>query len=338
MELPGTIPPHQVMQTAQRTTASRDVRELVRAATVAQRFFVDERSKQQIATEFAISRFKVARLLDLARESGLVRIEIAAPLSLDVKLGRLVRDAYGLADAWVVDLDERAPDPVARRLGQVGATMVAALVVSDKPVGIAWGRTMRALADSITDLPRCPVVQIAGGIRGDLDDDAAVVARQLARASGGPAHLLHAPLFVADAHVAAGLRAERTVSLTLERFEELQLVIVGVGAWHAASGLATTVLLQDDVDHLSEQGAVAEFCGVFLAEDGSEVGTRLDGRALAISAAQLRAVPCVVAVAGGPGKELAVQAVARSGLCTHLVTDRVVAEALLASARDEERE
>ena len=44
---------------------------LVLTAAVARRYFIDGKSRIEIADEFAMSRFKVARLLTLARSMGL---------------------------------------------------------------------------------------------------------------------------------------------------------------------------------------------------------------------------------------------------------------------------
>ena len=43
--------------------------ELIRSAAIARRYYLDGRSKLEIAEEFGLSRFKVARLLDEARAS-----------------------------------------------------------------------------------------------------------------------------------------------------------------------------------------------------------------------------------------------------------------------------
>src|SRR4051794_33842121 len=81
--------------------------QLVLTASVARRYYLDGRSKVEIADEYRLSRFKVARLLDLARSSGLVRIEIGCPGSIDVDLSGRLQDLYGLRHAIVVDsLDE----------------------------------------------------------------------------------------------------------------------------------------------------------------------------------------------------------------------------------------
>src|SRR3982751_6387171 len=87
--------------------------QLVLTASVARRYYLDGRSKVEIAEEYRLSRFKVARLLDQARSSGLVRIEIGYPGAIDVDLSGRLQDAHGLRHAVVVDtLDE---DPATRR-------------------------------------------------------------------------------------------------------------------------------------------------------------------------------------------------------------------------------
>ena len=60
--------------------------ELVLMASVARSHYVEGRAKTEIAQQFGISRFKVARLLELARDTGLVRIEIDRPGALDIAL------------------------------------------------------------------------------------------------------------------------------------------------------------------------------------------------------------------------------------------------------------
>ena len=63
----------------------------------------------EIAEEFGISRFKVARLIDLARDSGLVRIEIRQQGLIDVDMSSQLQDKFGLQHAVVVDTPEADP-------------------------------------------------------------------------------------------------------------------------------------------------------------------------------------------------------------------------------------
>ncbi len=55
-------------------------------ATIARRYYLEGASKSDIATELGLSRFKVARLLDRARESGIVRIELESRGEINLDL------------------------------------------------------------------------------------------------------------------------------------------------------------------------------------------------------------------------------------------------------------
>ena len=80
---------------------------MARAALVARRYYLDERSKVEIAGELGLSRFKIARLLETARDSGLVRIEIGLPGgALDAGLSAELCSAFGLRHAFVFNFPE----------------------------------------------------------------------------------------------------------------------------------------------------------------------------------------------------------------------------------------
>jgi DNA-binding transcriptional regulator LsrR (DeoR family) len=79
---------------------------LALAALVARRYYLDERFKVEIAGELGLSRFKIARLLETARDTGLVRIEIGHPGLVDVDLAAQIMDRFGLRHAVVVDTPE----------------------------------------------------------------------------------------------------------------------------------------------------------------------------------------------------------------------------------------
>src|SRR5947207_13927115 len=60
--------------------------EALLTARLARRYYIDGVSKSDIAEEFGLSRFKVARMLEKARSSGLVRIELHYDGEIDLAL------------------------------------------------------------------------------------------------------------------------------------------------------------------------------------------------------------------------------------------------------------
>src|SRR5438270_13666739 len=93
--------------------------EIVLAARVAREFYLDGVSKVDIADRLGISRFRVARLLEAARASGMVRIEIALPGgSLDVGMSAELCAAFGLKYAFAYDFPDADQVALRRRLGE----------------------------------------------------------------------------------------------------------------------------------------------------------------------------------------------------------------------------
>jgi DNA-binding transcriptional regulator LsrR (DeoR family) len=79
--------------------------ELFQRAVIARRYYLEGRTRIQIAEEFGLSRFKVARMLDEAIESGMVEIKIHNPGAIDVELSTALQRKYGLEHAYAVAAD-----------------------------------------------------------------------------------------------------------------------------------------------------------------------------------------------------------------------------------------
>src|SRR6478752_3085243 len=163
---------------------------LARAALVARRYYLDERSKVEIADELGLSRFKIARLLETARDSGLVRIEIGHPGLIDVDLAARIMDRLGLEHAVVVDTQDDHAESMRRHLGQVAAELLAEVIGPEDVLGVAWSRAVGAMARALPRLSSVPVVQLTGAISMPADDHSSFdVVRDVARAAGGPAYV-----------------------------------------------------------------------------------------------------------------------------------------------------
>src|SRR4051794_17965969 len=132
--------------------------ELVLTASVARRYYVDGRSKTEIADEFSLSRFKVARLIHAALASGLVRIEIGYPGVIDVELSGRLRDVFGLRHAVVTDVPDDDDASLRRHLGQAAADLLSEITEPGDVLGLAWARSVSAMTTALTRLAAVPVV------------------------------------------------------------------------------------------------------------------------------------------------------------------------------------
>src|SRR4051794_17711691 len=119
--------------------------QLVLTASIARRYYMDGRSKVEIADEFQLSRFKVARLLDLARSTGMVRIEIGHPGGIDLDLSAWLQEKLGLRRAIVLDTPEEDPAALRGQLGKAAADLLSEIVTADDVLGLAWARAVTAM-------------------------------------------------------------------------------------------------------------------------------------------------------------------------------------------------
>jgi DNA-binding transcriptional regulator LsrR (DeoR family) len=298
------------------------------AATAARRYFLYEESKQDIADALGISRFKVARLIDQARADGLVRITVAWPGEVDEDRSARLSAHLGVTVRVAASIPDQPEQSV---IGAVTTDAVRIALPVGGTIGISWGHAVRSFVEAAERLPAANIVQLIGGLdaaAGDMSGDA--LTRVLAESIGSRPYVLQAPLAVQSPAVARALSAEPNVRATLDLFADVDVAVVGVGAWPPET--LNALLTSPERRTLQRAGALADVCGHVVNADGELITSDFDQRLVAISVEQLKAVPNVIAVASGQHKVPAIAAACASGMVDGLVTDEITADGLLSYA------
>src|ERR1700751_234665 len=243
--------------------------EVVLAARVAQQFYVDGVSKVDIADRLRISRFRVARLLDSAREAGMVRIEIGLPGgSLDAGLSAELCSAFGLKHAFVFNFPDEDEEALRHRLGEAAGQALMDLIAPGDVLGMSWSRTLSGLAASLTQLPPCPIVQLTGAVPPPDGRDLLDLVRGVARVGGGPAHVFDAPMILDDAQTATAIRRQGDIAEAFALLPSVTIAVVAIGVW--APGLSTIydAVTPAEREALAKLGVRAELAGGFIGGAG----------------------------------------------------------------------
>lgn len=231
--------------------------ELVQAAAMARRFYLEGKSKIQIAEEFGVSRFKVARVLETALERDLVRIEIRVPAELDAERSDALRARYGLRHAVVVESPaeaEESPDP--ENLGETAADLLGELVNEGDVLGLAWGRSTIHMAAALDRLPPCTVVQLTGVYDAGTAERGSVEAvRRAAQVSGGDAHPIYAPMLLPDVATAAALRNQTGIARAFEYFDKVTVACVSIGSWEPGISTVHDMLSDEERAHYASSAS-----------------------------------------------------------------------------------
>ncbi|WP_327249981.1 sugar-binding transcriptional regulator [Streptomyces sp. NBC_01320] len=307
--------------------------EVLLAASVARRFYLDNLSKVEIAEEFDISRFKVARLLEAAVAQGIVEISITVPAEIDARLSAAMRRRFGLQHAIVVRApaqDPAGPEPVTDWLGPVAAQLIAEIVEPDDVLGLAWGRAVSSVSEGFTKLPPCTVVQLTGVHPLEaINANSVEAVRKTAAISGGKSYPIYAPLVLPNKLTADILRCQPGIAESLDQFNQVTKAVVGIGGWGPTLSTVYDALCEEEREMYGRLGVVAEMAALLFGSDGSVIRTDLDERTISVTNEQLVRIPEVIGVAGGAQKAEAIGAVLTSGLLTGIVTDRAAALQIL---------
>src|SRR6266568_2988562 len=171
--------------------------DLMRAARAARLYYFDDRSKMEIASELGVSRFKVARLLDLARSSGIVTVTITGPGSLDLHLSDRLQDRFGLRYAIVVGTSQDDDTLTRRQLGTVAAKLLTEITTPQDVLGLGWARAVLDMASELRELKVARVVQLTGVLtRPDVEVSSVELVRDAARRAQAEPSVFYAPVIV----------------------------------------------------------------------------------------------------------------------------------------------
>jgi DNA-binding transcriptional regulator LsrR (DeoR family) len=308
---------------------------MVRAAWLS---YVAERTQNEIATILGVSRVKVARLIADARASGLVTIDIDHRLSTVCDLEESLRNRFNLrfcyvtpalaADARPGSLDAEQRGDLARRGVGMTAARTLRSMLSQHPsaetvIGLAWGRTISALADAFLPLnaPATQFVSLLGSLTRSASANPFDVVQKLASKTGGQAKYLPVP-FIADSEEDREVFIQqRVVQDVIRTAMKAKACFISVGEVDSRAFLSRYgYLSNEDMTQLRALGAVGDTLGLFFDRDGSYIDSPICRRALAIDLSSLSGSE-VVLLSAGTSKVHATQAILKAGFISGLIID-----------------
>ncbi len=297
-------------------------------------YYQDNQTQDQIARALKTSRPMISRLLQQARQDGIVQIKIVDPEARHSALEKQFLSTFRLTDAIVVATDGDSPEIARRRIGQAAARYLQGTLQNGDHVGIGWGRT---LYDAISALePPRPLRITAVPLIGGLGQIAPVfqvheLARMLAQAFGGTWQNFYVPALVESDEMAASLLRSTDVKQVTALWHKLNVAVVGIGNADLSSEIQMLFVNYLDTGaqmRLRNARAVGDICVRFFDVDGKPCPDAVRG-VVGIPLEQLHKTRRVVGVAGGASKVEAILGALRGRHVDVIVTDETTARGVL---------
>lgn len=277
--------------------------------TAARLHYLDGLSQLEVSRRMEVSTATVSRLLGLARDEGIVRIQVVDLDDADV-LGEKLAAALALKAVRVID-GARA----AALSTEVGALLLGAGLAPGAVLTIGWGRTVQSvIAAGLPRVPGLVVVPATGGMNETASHfQINEFVRKAAAQLGAEARFLHAPSIV-SAELRAVLTRDPDTAPILAAWGRADAAIVGIGLPHPGT---------------EAEAAVGDVVRHYVDASGRDITWPGQADLMAISRAELQRIPLSIGLAMGRDKAAAIIGAARSGMINTLVTDTRAATAML---------
>nr|WP_263324690.1 sugar-binding transcriptional regulator [Neobacillus sp. Marseille-Q6967] len=305
-------------------------RQLVKVSSL---YYNDGLTQAQIAQKVGVSRPVISKLLQRAKDEGIVKVYIKDESVHTVELERELERFFGLADAVVVPNNGLTGEVAKREVGQAGANYISNIMKDVKSIGISWGET---LANLVQEYPferreEVTVVPLEGGMGvKQVQIHANQLANELAKKLHGTCTYLYAPAIVETEELKERLMGMQDIQTVLESGRNVDIALVGIGNPFADSTLMKLGYLQEaDLSHLREVGTVGDIGIRFFNENGQSIQDTLNTKVIGITLEEFKKIKKVIAVVEGEHKVESVLGALRGQFIDVLITDERTASAIL---------
>ncbi len=277
-----------------------------------------------IAKKMNTSRIKIMKILERARDRGIVEIRIKGEYQNILEVEKELIQKFGLIDAMVIPYQNG--ENLNEHIG-VAASQYLNMVLKDGDVlGIGWGdtvsKTIRYL--SLDHLEEFYIVSLTGGVlsfvyEGTFFGKYSKFIR-----------LLPAPLLVSNEKVAKAIYEEPEVKAIMNMWKIANYALIGIGALSSnATIIREGYITEDEFALLRQRGVIGDILGQFFDKNGNRVPYHTDNRLIAYPIEKIRDIPNVIGVAGGKHKINAIHAALVGKYVKILITDEKTAHSLL---------
>jgi DNA-binding transcriptional regulator LsrR (DeoR family) len=298
-------------------------------------YYEDGLNQEEIVTRLHTSRSTISRLLQQAKDEGIVKITIVPPAGTFADLETKIEQKYQIEEAIVCDIHAPdSPQMIARELGAAAANYLFRVINQNDVIGVSWGYTIRGMVAALDprDFPDVRIVQMTGGIgKPESESYATELCIKMARTLSCKLALLPAPGVVQSKKIRGVYLMDEHVRMAMSLLPSITLAFVGIGSLNSYS-ISTrdeTILTQADLNEVVAKGAVGDIALRFIDANGQPVESELSERIIGIDIDHLHQIPRVVGVAAGSNKIKPICAALYGKLVNVLITDLATADALV---------
>lgn len=283
-------------------------------------YYIENMTQQKISEKLGISRMKVIKLLEKARQNGVIQFQISQERSHHLKVEQELIRRWNLKDAFVVPTAPNASctnDTVAK----AAAMYINDRITENTYINIGYGDTLSRVLNHLATVTEAPLsaVSLTGGVSYYLPNAFSSI-------FNAKLFLYPAPLIVSTKELCSAMQNEPPMQEISRMVNLASMTVVSIGGINEeATIIKNGIFTKNDFLYLSMQGAVGDILSHFIDKDGNPIHTDIEERLLSTPLSTLRTLPNVIGVAAGNSKLKAIRASLKGGYLNALITDEQTA-------------
>ena len=288
-------------------------------------YYFEGKTQQQIADLMGIHRMRVVKLLDAARQNGVIRFQLRKDNENRMALEQELMARFQLEDAFIVPAGDEG-DTSLDSLAEAASMYIRDRLGEHSYINIGYGSTPHRILNSLATMADTPLhcISLTGGVSYYLPDVRSHV-------FNAHLHLIPSPLITSGPEMARAMREESSVRELTRLISLAEMSVVGIGAMDPqATIFRSGVLSHSDLTYLELHGAAGDLLCHFFDDDGQLIETPLESRLVSTGLDTLRGLKRVIGVAAGEKKVRAIRAALKTRTLNVLITDTGTAEKVLA--------
>ncbi|MDE7247852.1 MAG: sugar-binding transcriptional regulator [Lachnospiraceae bacterium] len=292
-------------------------------------YYMENMTQQAIADQLGITRMRVIKLLEKARQSGVVQFRISSSFDTRRELETRLMEKYHLRDCYTVPTNPNSAD-TNDTIAKAASIYIANHVRENSYINFGYGDTTSRTIEYLSKNLETAVsfVSLTGGVGYYLPKSESNI-------FNAKLYLIPSPIIMSSAQMADAIKQERSVQEVTDMISLASMTVVGIGGMDdSATIVKSSILAPSDFRLLAMKGAVGDVICHFIDQNGNLIDTAVDSRLVSVPLGKLKELENVIGVAAGKHKLAAIHAALMGGYLDILITDEETAERL---CRDESK-
>jgi DNA-binding transcriptional regulator LsrR (DeoR family) len=289
-------------------------------------YYFGNLTQQNISELLGISRARIIRLLEKARETGVIQFRMHPEHGHRMETETRLACLWDLKDVMIVPTASDGMN-TNENIANAAAIYINNLVPENAYINVGYGDTLNRMVNRLAQITESTVsiVSLTGGVNCYLPNASSSI-------FNARLYLTPAPILMSSPEMVAAINNEPSVRQIAQMVKLSFLTVVGIGAMDDnATVLRDGIIGKNDFIFLSMQGAVGDILCHFLDRDGKPILSDVENRLISTPLEALQNLNNVIGVAGGRHKVDAIRSVLKGHYLDVLITDEETAELLTVS-------